>query len=144
MAHQVSDYILLTLIWEFHHVAFMPSQFCQICSCPSRIRQTYQIKVNKCSCRPDGSPCTINALAESVSSAGYISFTIVVGVGHVVSSLVRLPRGAVPFAASFRSLSEGGGLYRFESEAAPIEATNHYELRHRFSLSHSSASNDKV
>ena len=40
VAHQVSDYILLTLIWEFHHVAYLACQFCQICSCPSRIRQT--------------------------------------------------------------------------------------------------------
>ena len=37
MTHQVSDYILLTLIWEFHH---MPCQFCHICRCPSIIRQT--------------------------------------------------------------------------------------------------------
>ena len=43
VTHQVSDYILLTLIWEFHHVAYMPWQFCQICSCPSRIRQTSQL-----------------------------------------------------------------------------------------------------
>ena len=39
--HQVSNYILLTLIWEFHHVvAYMPSRFGQICGCPSRLRQT--------------------------------------------------------------------------------------------------------
>ena len=38
LTHQVSNYILLTLIWEFHHVAYMACRFCQICSSPSRIR----------------------------------------------------------------------------------------------------------
>ena len=49
VTHQVSNYILLTLIWEFHHVAYMVCRLCHICSCPSRIRQSsnYQIKVNK-------------------------------------------------------------------------------------------------
>ena len=31
---------LLTLIWESHHVAYMPCQFCKICSCQSILRQT--------------------------------------------------------------------------------------------------------
>ena len=31
VTHQISDYILLALIWKFHHVAYMPCQFCQIC-----------------------------------------------------------------------------------------------------------------
>ena len=43
MTHQVSNYILLTLIWEFHHVAYMPCQFCQICSCSSIIKQTSKL-----------------------------------------------------------------------------------------------------
>ena len=50
VTYQFSDYILVTLIWEFHRVANMACQFCQICNCPSRIRQTsdlYNIKVNK-------------------------------------------------------------------------------------------------
>ena len=50
VTHLVSDYILLTFVWEVHHVAYMPCQFCQICSCLSRIRQTYRnfyIKFNK-------------------------------------------------------------------------------------------------
>ena len=43
VSHQVSEYILLTLIWEFHHVAYVPCQFCQICNCPSRISQTSEL-----------------------------------------------------------------------------------------------------
>ena len=43
MADQVSGYILLTLIWELHHVAYISCQFCQICCCPSRIRQTLEL-----------------------------------------------------------------------------------------------------
>ena len=43
VTHQVSDYILLTLIWEFHHVAYRACQFCQICSCPRRIRRTSEL-----------------------------------------------------------------------------------------------------
>ena len=39
VTHQVRDYILLTLIWEFPHVAYLPCQFCHFFSCPSRIRQ---------------------------------------------------------------------------------------------------------
>ena len=39
VTHQVSDYISLTLIWEFHHVAYVTCQFCQICCCLSRIHR---------------------------------------------------------------------------------------------------------
>ena len=46
VSHQVSDYILLTLIWEFHHVAYMPCQFCQICSCLIRISQTSELQLS--------------------------------------------------------------------------------------------------
>ena len=45
VTHQVSDYILFTLILEFHHVACVPCQFCQICSCPSRIGLTSEIQI---------------------------------------------------------------------------------------------------
>ena len=39
---------MLTLLWEFHHLAHLPCRFCQICSCPSRIGQTVEVvKVNK-------------------------------------------------------------------------------------------------
>ena len=49
VTHQVSNYILLSLIWEFNHVAYMPCQFCQICSCPSRVKQISKLQnqVNK-------------------------------------------------------------------------------------------------
>ena len=43
VTHQVSDYILLTLNLDFHHVANMACQNCQICSCPSRIRHTSEL-----------------------------------------------------------------------------------------------------
>ena len=43
VTHQVSDNILLILIWEFHHVAYMPCQFCHICNCPNRKRQTSEL-----------------------------------------------------------------------------------------------------
>ena len=43
MTRQVSDYFLLTLIWELHHVAYVPGQFCQICCCLSRIGQKWEL-----------------------------------------------------------------------------------------------------
>ena len=52
VTHQVSDYILLILIWEcLHAKPILPdlhnsarfAQFCQICSCPSRIMQTSEL-----------------------------------------------------------------------------------------------------
>ena len=51
VTHLSRDYTLLTVIWEFHHVAYLQCQFCQICSCPIRIEygrhRNYRIKVNK-------------------------------------------------------------------------------------------------
>ena len=40
-------YLIVTLIREFHHVAYMPCQFCQIYSCPSRNKADIGSQVNK-------------------------------------------------------------------------------------------------
>ena len=44
VTHQVSDYILTGFFSEFLLVAYLPRQFCQICSCQSRIRQTSELQ----------------------------------------------------------------------------------------------------
>ena len=63
---------------DFSSSTMLPTwhtNFCQICSCPSRMRQTVwdvgtaKSKSTKCSRRPDGSPCTVSANCSFRESA---------------------------------------------------------------------------
>ena len=76
MTHQVSDYILLTFIWEFLNVFLHGMPIVSDLQLPKQNKadiRTTKLKSIKCSHQPDGSPC-IEVSCDRITYVAHLDF----------------------------------------------------------------------